>query len=92
MSGNVWEWTRSDYKSKKDFNDFGFDPEIQALFDKGDYILAYEKSEEKIRNFPVLRGGSWDDSRDLAQCALRCWFFPEFRSDVVGFRCARTKK
>ena len=43
-------------------------------------------------NTKVLRGGSWNIVRDLARCAYRFWGYPVGRNDVVGFRCARTRK
>ena len=38
----------------------------------------------------VLRGGSWDDPPDILRSAVRYWITPDFRSDYVGFRIART--
>jgi len=38
--------------------------------------------------FRVIRGGSWDTSRDHARCAFRNWFKPEDSFDSIGFRCA----
>jgi formylglycine-generating enzyme required for sulfatase activity len=40
----------------------------------------------------VLRGGSWYFNPDYARCTYRYWDYPEVRNDLVGFRCARTKK
>jgi formylglycine-generating enzyme required for sulfatase activity len=33
-----------------------------------------------------VRGGSWDDDRDLARCAHRVWSRPDGRGSDVGFR------
>lgn len=38
--------------------------------------------------FRVIRGGSWDTSRDHVRCAFRNWFKPEDSHDSIGFRCA----
>jgi iron(II)-dependent oxidoreductase len=38
----------------------------------------------------VLRGGSWGIGADGCRCAYRFDLSPDFRSRLVGFRCART--
>ena len=48
----------------------------------------YNKEEEPR----VLRGGSWEDNRIFARCANRNRNNPDFRSNTIGFRCARTLK
>ena len=83
MSGNVWEWTMSDHYSRIKLDDFRFDQEVQSLYD-------FEKLKEKIRQLPVLRGGSWSDNHLDARCADRFRYIQVFRSYVVGFRCLRT--
>jgi formylglycine-generating enzyme required for sulfatase activity len=40
----------------------------------------------------VLRGGSWNDSRLVAHCAVRYWLNPGIWDDNIGFRCARISK
>jgi len=47
---------------------------------------------DEIKDFRVLRGGSWPDQGDLCRCANRHWINPEFNCAFVGFRCARTPK
>ncbi len=102
LAGNVWEWTRTDYSSKKVRNDFEFDPEVQKLFDL--WYATQDKNEEdeianKIRSrwkerksqMPALRGGSWFYPHGFARCAARFWNGPDFRIFFVGFRCARTQ-
>jgi formylglycine-generating enzyme required for sulfatase activity len=90
LSGNVWEWTSTDYHSKKNLRDFEFDKVMQELLDKEQYDDYFAKLKEKIRQLPVLRGGSWLYFLVLARCAYRGGFYPDFRSYFVGFRCART--
>jgi formylglycine-generating enzyme required for sulfatase activity len=34
LSGNVWEWTQSDYRTKKELSDFAFDAEVQKLWNE----------------------------------------------------------
>ena len=92
FSGNVWEWTCSNYHTGKVRDDFDFDPELQKLLDEDKTDEFYNKLEEKDRQLPVLRGGSWYDDRDVARCAYRDGFNPDLRLSGLGFRCARTKK
>jgi len=40
----------------------------------------------------VLRSGAWHDSRGFARCAYRNGKNPNYRTNDVGFRCARTVK
>ena len=49
---------------------------------------------DEIKDFRVLRGGSWSwpDQGDLCRCANRHWINPEFNCDFVGFRCDRAPK
>ncbi|MCP4369370.1 MAG: formylglycine-generating enzyme family protein [Deltaproteobacteria bacterium] len=90
MGGNVWEWTTSDYNSKKSLYDFTFDEDMQKLLDelKTDEYLS--KYDEKEREFSVLRGGSWYDSSVKCRCAYRFRYVPDIGDYNIGFRCART--
>ncbi len=92
LSGNVWEWTLSDYHSKKILKDFKFDEEVQELYDKGEYYDAYKRYEEKVNTLPVFRGGSWSNQGDFCRCALRFRYNPLYGDGDVGFRCARAQK
>jgi formylglycine-generating enzyme required for sulfatase activity len=38
----------------------------------------------------VLRGGSWSYYRVVARCAARFRYYPDIRTSLIGFRCART--
>ncbi len=90
LSGNVWEWTTSDYHSKNTLNDFTFDDDMQKLLDEekiNDYV---KKLNEKNRELPVLRGGSWGGDSDGCRCAYRNYNEPGIRDYYIGFRCART--
>ncbi|MCP4112231.1 MAG: SUMF1/EgtB/PvdO family nonheme iron enzyme [Desulfobacteraceae bacterium] len=99
LAGNVWEWTYSDYHSRKNLDDFRFDEEIQKLIDEwkkssdedrekiGNQINS--KFNEKDRELAVLRGGSWYDYHGYARCFNRNWDNPGNRGNDVGFRCAR---
>jgi formylglycine-generating enzyme required for sulfatase activity len=92
MAGNVWDWTKSDYDSGKELNDFKFEPEMHKLFEQGLYEKCSSKMKEKTIQIPVLRGGSWLYDRNLARCADRTGYYPYDGDIVIGFRCARTKK
>jgi len=100
MAGNVWEWTTSNYHTKEKFTDFEFQNDMEKLWEQwdkseGDAKEAIRKQivdklEERDRPLPVLRGGSWSLNRFNARCAYRFRFSPNYRSNNVGFRCART--
>lgn len=91
LSGNVWEWTNSDYHSRTERIDFLFDPELKKLLDENKIDEYVKASRDKQHQIPVLRGGSWlnVDSDDF-RCAFRYYNNPYVRSIFVGFRCART--
>jgi len=46
---------------------------------------------EKDSTFKVLRGGSWFAFRGFAPCSSRLRNLPNYRFNLVGFRCARTR-
>jgi formylglycine-generating enzyme required for sulfatase activity len=92
LGGNVWEWTCSDYHTRKVRDDFDFDRKVQKLFDEQKFSEYFDKLKERDRQIPVLRGGSWGNSRDYARCADRNRNDPDDRNLNIGFRCARTKK
>ena len=74
MTGNVWEWTASDFLPYP-----GFSP--------GPYR---EYSEPWFGDRKVLRGGSWATPGRLLRNTWRNYFTPERRDVVAGFRtCAR---
>ena len=41
-------------------------------------------------SYRVIRGGSWNDDPTYCRVAVRSYFSPDYRSNVVGFRLART--
>jgi formylglycine-generating enzyme required for sulfatase activity len=78
MLGNVWEWTRSLWGTHWEKPKFAYpyradDPKREAL-NAGNDVLR------------VLRGGSWDCSRDSARCASRLRLGPDLRLGYIGFR------
>ena len=40
--------------------------------------------------YRVLRGGSWDNDTRNLRSAVRNYYYPDYRSDIIGFRVART--
>ena len=80
IAGNVWEWTVSDYHSKKVLNDFTFDEEMQKILVERNYEKYSLKTEEKERQLPVVRGGAWGYDCDDCRCADRGRDFPDDRA------------
>jgi formylglycine-generating enzyme required for sulfatase activity len=79
LSGNVWEWTRSLWRTKADKPDFGYP------YDAGDGRENLAAGDDTLR---VLRGGSYNDDAAGVRCALRFGFNPFNRYVVIGFRVA----
>ncbi|MCF6153831.1 MAG: NACHT domain-containing protein [Candidatus Brocadia sp.] len=92
LSGNVWEWTLSDYHSRKILHDYRFDEDVNKLFDSGDVDKYVSKLQEREREIPVVRGGSWGVEGYSCRCAYRDLDVPVYRDYFIGFRCARTLK
>lgn len=74
MTGDVWEWTSSDFEAYDGFEAFPY-PEYSEVFFGSDY--------------KTLRGGSWATSPSVARASFRNWDYPIRRQLFVGFRCAR---
>jgi len=75
-TGQVWEWTSSDFLAYPGFEAFPYREYSEVFF--GD---AYK----------VLRGGSWATHRDDLRPSFRNWDLPERRQIFAGLRCARSK-
>ncbi|MCP5112698.1 MAG: formylglycine-generating enzyme family protein, partial [bacterium] len=71
LSGNVWEWTRSQYR------DYPY-PEVP------EERRQRETFDDAARW--VLRGGSFDNNHNNARCAARINNEPANRNNNVGFR------
>jgi formylglycine-generating enzyme required for sulfatase activity len=91
LSGNVWEWMGTDYHSREMKSDYPFDEEVQALYEKGDYMEAWNKYDKNNGINPLLRGGGWYDNRNDVARAFRGGNDPDERDFDLGFRAARTK-
>ena len=73
-TGQVWEWTSSDFLAYPGFEPFPY-REYSEPFFGGTY--------------KVLRGGSWATDRNLIRPSFRNWDLPRRRQIFSGFRCAR---
>jgi formylglycine-generating enzyme required for sulfatase activity len=51
-----------------------------------------EKNEEEDQNYPVRRGGSWNNSAGRAHAANRVRDYSSKRSSSLGFRLALQTK
>lgn len=74
LTGQVWEWTSSDFEAYPDFEAFPYD----------EYSKVFFGPEHK-----VLRGGSWATHPDVIRTSFRNWDLPIRRQIFSGFRCAR---
>ncbi len=57
-----------------------------SLFAKYPYDAKDGREDETSRNSRVLRGGSFNDSRNVARCAYRGNYNPDYRFNGFGFR------
>ena len=71
LTGNVWEWTRSE-KSEYPFPEVG--------------TKAWEDQEAKKLSACMLRGGAFSNYQCYVRCATRYNFRPGDRDYVLGFR------
>ncbi len=74
MTGDVWEWTASEFRGYPGFAAFPYREYSEIFFNSG---------------LRLLRGGSWATRPTTARPTFRNWDFPERRQLFVGFRCAR---
>ncbi len=79
MLGNVWEWTRSLW------GDGELEPQYKYPYDPTD---GRENMEAGVNVRRVLRGGSFNYTRDTARCACRNRLRPDSVAWYVGFRVA----
>jgi formylglycine-generating enzyme required for sulfatase activity len=71
LAGNVWEWTRSER---------GNCPYPAAG------TVEWKQRESENPTVCVLRGGAFSLSRNLVRCAVRYYFEPVDRLNLIGFR------
>lgn len=77
MTGNVWEWTSSQWGKKVGSPDFTYDQ-----------WAVQEKQRDNLNEHAlrITRGGSWFDSTGDVRCAIRIRLLPNGRGDYLGFR------
>ncbi|HEX5929355.1 MAG TPA: SUMF1/EgtB/PvdO family nonheme iron enzyme [Solirubrobacterales bacterium] len=73
-TGQVWEWTSSDFRAYPGFEAFPYREYSEVFF--GD-------------EYKVLRGSSWATHPRVARPSFRNWDLPERRQIFSGLRCAR---
>lgn len=64
---------------------------LEGCYDMAGNVWEWTSSQYDKTTY-VLRGGSWLFDHVFAWCASRDWLFPDYRVDVVGFRCAKDVK
>jgi formylglycine-generating enzyme required for sulfatase activity len=74
MHGNVWEWVQ----------DVWHDNYAGAPSDGSAWVTGGDQARR------VLRGGSWISTLQFLRAAYRSRITPDDRSDIIGFRIART--
>jgi formylglycine-generating enzyme required for sulfatase activity len=77
MAGNVWEWTRSLWKSSRKGPDYRYP---YNAIDGRENITAGEKTDR------VLRGGASDRGPRSVRCAYRGRDIPDDRTRLIGLR------
>jgi len=81
MSGNVSEWTESQYHPNAYSHVHDLNPDVK--YDaKDDDPEAYKRK--------VIRGGSWKDISYYCQTGTRNWEYQDTSKSYIGFRCALT--
>jgi formylglycine-generating enzyme required for sulfatase activity len=91
MSGNVFEWTSSQYKPYPYNADDGReDPSGPANLVAGDgNSIDWENDPFVVRSARVLRGGSWYYGADEARASFRLRFHPGYSHRSTGMRLVR---
>jgi len=82
MSGNVWEWTSSQWGKKVGSTDFSYE---QWQVKQGDKQAGQQNylNEQALR---IIRGGDWDDVAKRMRCTFRFRFPTDYRTFIIGFR------
>ena len=81
MSGNVSEWTETQYHPNAYSHTHDLNPDIK--YDaKDDDPEAFKRK--------VIRGGSWKDISYYCQTGTRNWEYQDTSKSYIGFRCALT--
>jgi gliding motility-associated lipoprotein GldK len=78
MSGNVAEWTSSQFYE----NSYTFVHDMNP-----DMKYDHSKLDNETMKRKVIRGGSWKDVAFLIQCGTRSYEYADSSKSYVGFRC-----
>ncbi len=62
------------------------------VYDMAGNVWEWTIFYDEDKDIYVLRGGSWDDVRDVARCADRVGSSRTTATTFIGFRCVRTSK
>jgi iron(II)-dependent oxidoreductase len=73
LSGNLWEWTSSDFAAYPGFKAFPYEDYSEAWFDN---------------DHKVLKGGSFVTSKEMLRATFRNFFRRQFRIAFAGIRLA----
>jgi gamma-glutamyl hercynylcysteine S-oxide synthase len=74
VTGNLWQWTSSDFRGYPGFEAYPYPEYSQEWFD-GDHRVS--------------RGGSWYTDPSLGRVSFRNFYRRHFRPAFLGIRCAR---
>ncbi len=78
-------------KTKKDVGDkFAFLHEAEPVTIENPIDLELPSENEAYRAYRVVRGGAWLDNAVTTRAANRYRFRPNFTSDDIGLRCAKS--
>ncbi|MCB1815901.1 MAG: SUMF1/EgtB/PvdO family nonheme iron enzyme, partial [Candidatus Competibacteraceae bacterium] len=82
--GNVWEWTCSNYSEDYD----GSETRCSEVADASNKAIR----GGSYQNRPVVtaRFTPQEGERHALRCAVRDYFYPDDRNDILGFRVVRT--
>ena len=80
MTGNVWEWTQSQWGKQINKPDFTYDKWVEQELERNNL------EEHALR---IIRGGSWYYTSGYARCAFRFRYHPYSRDYYTGFRVVR---
>lgn len=90
MSGNVSEWVDDDFLPYEgtDAPADVFQGKVNKVVTAEDRAMKLSEQVPVLRNYKVLRGGSWKSDPFSTASYHRSYDWPNYASDFFGFRCA----